>query len=164
MFLLRSPQYPLVNIILPIILYMMRLCLPVLPSICEVVSLILRERAFCLRLCLPVLPSICEEALHILAVSLILRERAFCLSLLFLLPLIIVLPYVSSVHSHWSLLLLLLLHVVFDEQHWWIFGFSCVIFFYQRLQLFYSFLISAIFLFLCSLVKEVMSHYFGIWS
>ena len=55
------------------------------------------------------------------------KEIIFCWSPWFLIPLMDIYPYMSIVHSHLSLLMLLFLHVLFDRNYLYIYSFSqCV--------------------------------------
>ena len=108
---LRSHQNPLVNSIILIMISLFRLCLLVSPSLCE-------------------------EAIRPLMVSRMSRKIIFCWSPWLLLPHLTVCTSVSSFHSDLSILLLLLLHVVFDGQHLYISTFSlCVTFLYYPIIL-----------------------------
>ena len=79
------------------------------------------------RLFLLVSPSLCEEVIHPLMVSHMSIKIIFCWSPWLLLPHMNMCTYVYSVHSYWYILLVLLLHVVFDGQHLYISTFSlCV--------------------------------------
>ena len=136
--LLRAHQHPLVNIILLIILYLIRLCLLVFP-----------------------IP--CEESLHPLMVYCMSIEKGLCWSPWFLLILMTVCPSVSNFHSHWYILLFLFLPFVFDGHYLYISIFSLCVPFYHIPNFLCSFQISTELFLLCSLVKEFMSRYFNMW-